>query len=371
MDRMYLYLRRIRFLIIKELLGLIKDPRSRAIIFVPVFIQSIIFGYAATYNLDTVPYALLDQSHSKYSGDLISKLDGTGIFQRTQTLQSSNQIADCIDKDRALLVLVIPADFADKLAAGQEAPVQVITDGRNSTTSGIALGYMGSIIAAYNSQLHMVAPPLQLETISWYNPNLITRWMFLPAMFAMLSLLQVIILSGLSVAREREQGTFDQLLVTPLTPSEILVGKAVPPLLIGLAQISCVFCITYFWFQVPFAGSFFDLYLTLAIFLLSCIGIGLSISAISNNMQQVMVCCFVLLLPMCLLSGLATPIRNMPELLQYATYLNPMRFALDAVRRIYLEGASLSTIAFDLVPMLFIAAITLPVAGWLFRHKLS
>lgn len=366
-----LFWQRLRAMIRKELLASLKDPRTRYILIVPAILQSIIFGYGATYNLDTVPYALLDQSHSYYSSQLIARLEGSGIFNRVQTLQSSAQIASAIDSDEALLVINIAPDFADNITAGQSGQVQVISDGRNSTTSGIATGYVSSIVSQYNTDLRDGYSPVRLKPVVWYNPNLITRWMFLPALVPMLSLLQVMILSGLSVAREREQGTFDQLLVTPLSPLEILIGKAVPPVLVGLVQSTLILAIGVFWFEIPFEGTLFTLYLFLLVFLLSCVGIGLSISAISANMQQVMVYCFVLLMPMILLSGMATPIRNMPELLQYATYANPMRFAIETVRRIYLEGCGLADIAGNFLPLIIIAAVTMPMAAYLFRHKLS
>ena len=195
--------------------------------------------------------------------------------------------------------------------------------------------------------------------------------MFLPSLIPMLALTQVLILAGLSVARERENGTFDQLLVTPLTPPEILIGKAVPPILIGLVQATLMLCIAVFWFKIQLVGSLAALYLTIFIFLVSCVGLGLSISAVAKNMQQVMVYCFLFLIPMILLSGLATPVRNMPQVLQYVTYINPMRFAIEAIRRIYLEGAGIPVIAYTYLPMLAVAAVTLPLAAWLFRHKLS
>ena len=371
MKQLQAFWRKIKFIIVKEFLATIKDPLTRTVLFVPIIVESILFGYAATFNLNAVPYAVLDQSHSSYSTELIAKLDGTGIFERTRSLTSSAQIADSIDSGDAMLVISIPQDFADKLAAGQTADVQLIMDGRNTTTAAVASGYVSDIVTAYNTMLREGQQPLEVQSISWFNPNLITRWMFIPAMLSLLSLLQVIMLAGLSVAREREQGTFDQLLVTPISPLQILIGKAIPPIIIGLIQITFVLLVSLLWFRIPLSGSILALYVTLTIFLISCVGIGLSISAISDNMQQVMVYCFVLLLPMALLSGFATPVRNMPEALQYATYANPLRFAIDACRRIYLEGCTLAQVSYDFLPMIIVAVITLPTAAWLFRNKLS
>lgn len=371
MSSLSLTLYHIYALIIKELLSTIKDPKSRIILVVPVIIQGLVFGYTATYNLEHVPYAVVDEDHSYDSADFLSHLDGTRIFERVATLSSPQQIAQMIDGQQAMLVLTIPSDFSRKLHAGAEAPLQVITDGRNPITSAMAVGYISSISNAFNQKRRGQQPLVEIRSRIWYNPNNITRNMFLPSLISMLALNQVMILAGLSVARERENGTFDQLLVTPLTPMEILLGKAVPPVIIGLVQASFMLCLSLFWFKIQLVGSLAVLYLTIFIFLVSCVGLGLSISAVAKNMQQVMVYCFLFLMPMILLSGLATPVRNMPQILQYITYINPLRFAIDAIRRIYLEGAGLSVVAFDYIPMLALAAVTMPLAAWLFRHKLS
>lgn len=371
MSSLSLTLYHIYALIIKELLATLKDPKSRVILIVPVLVQGLLFGYTATYNLEHVPYAVVDEDHSHESAEFLSHLDGTGIFERVATLSSPQQISQVIDNQQAMLVLTIPSDFSKNLHAGKTAPVQTITDGRNPSTAGLAAGYVSSIATAYNRKRSGQQPLVEIRSRIWYNPNNITRHMFLPSLIPMLALTQVLILAGLSVARERENGTFDQLLVTPLTPLEILIGKAVPPILIGLVQASLMLCLVLFWFKIHLVGSLAVLYLTISIFLVSCVGLGLSISAVAKNMQQVMVYCFLFLLPMILLSGLATPIRNMPPVLQYITYINPMRFAIEAIRRIYLEGAGLSTVVPAYIPMLALAAVTLPLAAWLFRHKLS
>ena len=228
MEHIMLYIRRILFMVRKEMLTTLKDPKSRIILIMPVIIQSLLFGYVASYNLDSVDYAVLDLSRSRCSEELIAELDGSGIFKRVATLGSTSQIARFIDGRKAGVVLVIGHDFADKITAGENAPVQVITDGRNTMTSSIASGYISAVAAAYNSRLHGGHQLLHIDPVAWYNPNLISRWGFLASLLPMVSLTQVMILAGLSVARERENGTFDQLMVTPLLPMEILIGKAVP-----------------------------------------------------------------------------------------------------------------------------------------------
>ena len=362
-------LRRIRSLCVKELLVILKDPSSRVVLVVPILLQSLLFGYAATYALRYVPYVACDQSRSALSRDLLARIDGAGMFSRIATLDKSSDAGQWIYGGKALIAVQIGSDFAERLHGGRSAAVQVILDGRNSTTASIALGYVGQIVAEWNAK-HGLRQPVSLVTRARFNPQLETRWNIMPAMIACLSFLQVLILSSLSVAREREQGTFDQMLVTPLSPWEILIGKAIPPILVGLTQSTLVLMVCVFWFGIPFAGSLWTLYASLLLFTLSSSGIGLCISALAKNMQQAMVCCFVLIMPLMLLSGMATPISSMPEAFQTATCINPMRFAIVCVRRIYLEGAAMQDIAANYLPMLAVAAITLPLAGWLFRNKL-
>lgn len=358
----------------KELLTILKDPATRAILVAPALMQSLVFGYAATYDLTNVPYALLDQSRNGASSELIAHLDSTGVFHRVATLRSQADIREVIDTEQALLVLQIPADFEARLGAGQTTPVQLILDGRNSNTAGSAAGYVGAVVERYNAELRTRAgappPTLVIESRAWFNPNLETRWNLLPGMIAALSMLQTLLLTALSVAREREQGTFDQLLVTPMSPLEIMIGKALPPVLVGLVQSSLVLQVSLFWFDIPMAGSLVTLYTGLVFFTVASVGIGLSISAVSANMQQAMLYAFVLLMPMMLLSGLTTPVRNMPQVLQVATLANPLRFAIDLVQRVYIEGVGLAAVWHNLIPLAVIAAVTLPLAAWLFRNRL-
>lgn len=364
-------LAQIAALIRKEILALLGDPTSRAILIAPALLQALLFGYGATYDLKHAPYAVLDQSHSAPSSELLARLDGTGVFERTASLTSSNQIAQVIDDEKALLVLVIPSDFAQRLAGGQRAPLQVILDGRNSSTASAAAGYVAAIVGGYNASLGSSQSAITVERRAWYNPNLESRWNMMPGLIAALSMLQTLLIAALSVAREREQGTFDQLLVTPLTPMQILVGKAVPAILIGLLQSTIIFLIIRFWFQIPMNGSVGLLYLGLVTFTIAAVGVGLSISALSLTMQQAMLYTFLLIMPLMLLSGLLTPVRNMPQVLQIATYVNPLRFGMSIVRRVYLEGAGLVDVWPQFIPLLAMTAITLPLAAWLFRNRLS
>jgi len=370
MDRLLDAIARIAFLCRKELLTLVKDPKNRVILFAPALIQALLFGYGASFDITHVPYAVLDLDGGQAATEVVARVDGTGVFERLPALRTPAQAAEAISSGRALFVLGFPSDFQRRLSAGEAAPLQLILDGRNSSTAGAAAAHVAAIVARYNAELG-AGGGISVERRAWFNPNLESRWQMMPALIAALSMLQTLLIAALSVAREREQGTFDQLLVTPLTPMQILVGKAVPSILVGLMQSTIILLIIRFWFGIPMAGSPWLLYLGLVVFTIAAVGLGLSISALAVNMQQAMLYTFLLIMPLMLLSGLITPVRNMPVPLQVATYANPLRFGIDLARRVYLEGAGFADVAHNFAPLLVMAAITLPLAAWLFRHRLS
>jgi pyoluteorin transport system permease protein len=359
----------------KELLAILKDPKTRFSLFLPPILQCLIYGYVATYDLNDVPYAVLDQDRSAASQKLLGRLDGSGVFQRVANLERAADIRNVINDQRALLVIQIDQDFERRLLTNLPVNVQVIADGRNSNTAGTAMGYVSAIVEAFNTEWRTEhgqgSLQVRLSTRAWYNPNLETRWHMIPALIGTLTLLQTLLLTGLSVAREREQGTFDQLLVTPFRPSEIMVGKALPSMVVGISQATLVLLVAQLWFRIPFAGSFFTLYAGMSLFVLAAIGIGLLLSSVARTMQQAMLFSFLLLMPFSLLSGLTTPISSMPETLQYLTYVNPLRYAINIAHRVYLEGAGLRLLMPELWPLAIIAAVTLPIASWMFRHRLT
>lgn len=358
----------------KEALMILKDKRGRIILIMPLIVQTVIFGHVATYDLNKVEYALLDEDHSGASRELVKQFDGSPIFHRVMTLSNSSEISDVLDNKKALMVLHIGPDFERQLNQGKTVPVQILVDGRNSNTAGTASNYASSLVEAFNANRRYdtgtAAKRLTISSRSWFNPNLETRWGMLSALIAVLALIQVMVLAGQSVAREKEQGTFDQLLVTPFGPMTIMLGKALPPVLVGLAQSSIVFFFARYVFSIPYSGSFLLLYLALILFNFAVVGIGLCVSAFSSTMQQAMLYCFTLLMPMVLLSGFATPVSSMPKIFQWATLLNPVRYAVEFTQRLYLEGAGFNEIQQTLWPLLVIAVVTLGAASKLFRTKL-
>jgi ABC-2 type transport system permease protein len=359
----------------KELLAILKDPRSRYSLLIPPILQCLIYGYVATYDLNDVPYAVLDRDRSAASYQLLAHFDGSGVFRRVANLTRAADVAKAINERQVLLVLQIGADFERKLLTGEKADLQVIADGRNSNTAGTATGYVGSIVESFNRgwrRDHGQKPsPISITTQAWYNPNLETRWHMIPALIGTLTLIQSLMLTGLSVAREREQGTFDQLLVTPFRPAEIMGGKALPAMLVGIVQATLVLLVAQLWFRIPFAGSFITLYAGLSVFLLAAVGMGLLLSSVSATMQQAMLFTFLLIMPFSLLSGLTTPISSMPTWLQYATLVNPLRYAIEIAHRVYLEGVGFRLLLPQLWPLGVIAAVTLSASSWMFRHRLA
>jgi ABC-2 type transport system permease protein len=368
-------IRRILGLTWKELLAVLKDPRGRFTLLVPPILQSLIYGYVATYDLNDVPYAVLDRDHSAASRDLVARLDGSRTFHRRSDIYRVEDVKTAIDDRRVLLVIGIDYDFERKLLLGQSADVQVIADGRNSNTAGTALGYVSTIVSAFNADWRtthgLSGSGVQVALRAWFNPNLETRWHMIPSLIGTLTLLQTLLLTAMSVAREREEGTFDQLLVTPFRPVEIMAGKALPSVLIGFVQATNILLVAQLWFRIPFAGSFLTLYAGLTLFLLAAVGIGLLISSIALTMQQAMLYSFLVMLPFALLSGLATPVSSMPDALQAFTRANPLRYAIDIAERVYLEGAGLDLLVPDLWPLALIALVTLSVASWMFRNRVT
>ncbi len=366
------FFRSVWVLLHKELLMTLKDRRSRIILVMPILVQTILFGYVDTYDLNCAEYALLNEDHSSQSRLLTAAFDGSGIFVRTATLDNASQIAPLLDAKKALFVLHIGQGFARRLAHHDQAPVQLLVDGRNSNVASTAAAYAETIVSRFNlerQKAHLGKVLLTIDKRSWFNPNLETRWGIVSALMATLAVIQVLSIAGQSIAREKEQGTFDQLLVTPLSMGAILLGKTLPPILVGLVQSTLVLLAALFVFHIPFAGSFLLLYLALFIFNFAVVGIGLCVSAFSQNMQQAMLYNFTLLMPMILLSGFATPISSMPGVFQIATLANPVRYGVELTQRIYLEGAHFTQIAHLLWPLLIMATLSLGCAARLFRAK--
>jgi ABC-2 type transport system permease protein len=366
--------RRIRALMVKEFLALLKDQRSRTVVFVPPLLQLLVFGYAATFDLNRVPFAVYNEDGGPASRDLVAQFNGSANFRQVAVLTHEEQIPRQVDGRRVLLVLHIGPNFGRELLSGRSGAVQVIVDGRNSNTAAILLNYVNTIVAAFNAQWQQrtggAAAVARLETRAWFNPNLLSRWFVVPGIVGLLTLVVTTLVTALSVAREREQGTFDQLLVTPFRPVEILIGKALPGFLIGIFEATLIIVIATLWFQIPLRGGLLTLYTGLLCFLLSTIGMGLMISSLAVTQQQGLLGAFLFLVPSIILSGFATPIANMPHWVQQITYVNPMRYFLVILRGVFLEGTPFHLLIGQFWPMAVIGIANLALAGYLFRHRL-
>lgn len=365
---------RILALVIKEFLTLLKDKRSRFVLIGPPLIQLLVFGYAATFDLKNVPFAVYNEDSGSASRELLASFNGSPSFTKVAQITHESEIAPLIDGKKVLMVVHVGQNFSADLLGGRTAPLQLIVDGRNSNTAMLAINDSGIIVDQFN--LDWVAshggdlPPSHIESRAWFNPNQESRWFFLPGIVGILTLLVTMLVTALSVAREREQGTFDQLLVTPLRPVEILIGKTLPGFLIGLAEASLIILAAVFWFKVPLLGSLVTLYTGVVLFLLSGVGVGLMISSFAVTQQQGLLGAFIFMVPSIILSGFATPIRNMPELVQYITLINPMRYFMVVLRGVFLEGTPFHLLLQQFWPMALIGVVSLSIAGWLFRHRM-
>lgn len=367
-------LARIHALMIKEFQALLKDRSSRLIILVPPVVQLFVFGYAATYDLQQVPYAVLDEDGGQAARELLGRLDGSRTFRLTARLQSTQEIAALVDDRKVLMVLHLGPRFTADLLAGRSAALQVIVDGRNSNTALVALGYLRTIVQGFSTRWTVARggppPPPRLVLRAWFNPNLESRWFIVPGIVGLLSLVVAMTVTSLSVAREREAGTFEQLLVTPLRPLEILIGKALPGSIISFAEANLIVLAAVAWFGIPLTGSLLVLYAGILLFLLSALGVGLMISSFARTQQQGLFGAFLFLTPAIILSGFVTPIANMPGPLQLVTLVNPMRYYLVILRRVFLEDASFALLWPQYAPLAVIGVLAMAVATLLFRRRM-
>ena len=365
--------KRILALTIKEFLALLKDRKGRLVLVVPPLIQLLVFGYAATFELKQVPYAVYSEDRGNVSRDLLAAFRGSSSFNLVAQLQNEIRIAPLIESKQVLMVLRVGPNFSADLLSGRTSRIQIIVDGRNSNTAMLVVNYAGTIVKQFNgtwAASQGSGMPVHIETRAWFNPNLESRWFFVPGIVGLLTLLVTMLVTALSVAREREQGTFDQLLVTPMNPVEILIGKALPGFLIGILEATLVTLAAVFWFKVPFLGSIATLYVGIFLFLLSAVGVGLMISSIAVTQQQGLLGAFFFMVPAIILSGFATPIRNMPAIVQDLTLVNPMRYFLVVLRGTFLQGTPFHLLIPELWPLAAIGIASLAIAGWLFRNRM-
>ncbi len=367
---------RIKALIWKELLAVLRDPKVRISILLPPLIQLCIFTFAATLDVKNVSIGILNKDSGEQGFDLVERFYGSPIFSyNVQFLQGVEQIGPFMDHQKGLMVLSIDEQFSRDLDAGKPARIQLIFDGRKTNTAQIVAGYAGQIINDFNNDFSAkneeFIQNVHLTTRVWFNPNTLYVWYNIPCLVAVLAMLTCLVVTTQSVARERELGTFDQLLVSPLVPYEILIGKLIPGIIIGLIEGLLMVVIGVYFLGVPFTGSFFLYLISLFVFVLSISGVGLFISSISSTQQQAMLGTFIFMMPSVLLSGYATPIENMPNWLQPVTYLIPLKYMLIISKGIFLKAMPAKMVFQNMVSLLIIGIFNTVGAGLFFRRRLQ
>ncbi len=366
------YFRRILALIKKEFITIWKDPKSRGIIIAMPILQLFVFANAITMEVKNIDVALIDRSNSVESRELISRFEHSPRFRKFSYVADEKEFKEKIDNQKVQIGIYINNDFASAVKSGKTANVLVVADGRQTNSAAIAGGYAMQIINSYNSEITGVQGTSINPVIrNWFNPNLEYRWYILTVIIAMLALVITLLLTALSIAREREMGTFDQLIVSPLSSFEILLGKTIPPLIIALVLTLIMTLIVITCFKVPFAGSIWLFLLAVFVSLLSIVGVGLFISSISKTQQQAILGVITFQMPAVLLSGFISPIEDMPLFWQYLTWINPVRFFMVLTRGIFLKGMGFQDVFVNLIPLIIIAIITLSLAGWTFKRKLD
>ncbi len=370
-------------IIIKEFLQLKRDPRLFAVIFIAPVMQLILLGYAANLDVNNVHTAVYDQDKTVESRNFIEKFSGSGYFSIDDYVDNYQEATDLINKGDVLWVLVIPKDFGKTLARNETAKVQAIFDGSDGNTTGIAAGYLNGVVSSYSknilvdqmnkSGMHTaivgnVTPVLRV----WYNPDLKTRNFMVPGIIGLLLTVITTVLMAMGIVKERELGTLEQIIVTPIKPFQLILGKIIPFVLLGFLDILIVMAVMVFWFGIGIKGDFFYLIFASFIYILSSLGLGIFISTVSKTQQQaMMVAMFGILLPMNFLSGFAFPIENMPSWIQPITYLIPLRYYITIIRGVILKGDGLLQLLPETITLLGIGAIILIASAMRFSKRLT
>ncbi|MDR1648934.1 MAG: ABC transporter permease [Synergistaceae bacterium] len=355
----------------KEFYVVLMDRRCRAQVFVAPFVMLAVFSFAVTMEVKNAALAVLNEDTGDLGRQFAAAFSSGPAFIRERAFEVSGarELDAAIETQKALMALHIPGDFSARLTGGQSVAVQVVLDGRKTNAAQIAGSYAAEIARSFALSLAAREPILDVRTRLLYNPNQMYLWFTLPMLLVILTQMIALIVSGLSVARERELGTFEQLLVSPFSSTEIVAGKTVPAVLLAFCEGALIHCVALWLFGVPFAGSLPLLAASFGLFILSVTGMGLFISSLCETQQQAFLGCFMYIVPSVLLSGFATPIENMPEMLQTLTLLNPMRHIVTVALGIYLKGTPFSDILPELLWLAGIASATLSLAGRFFAGR--
>jgi ABC-2 type transport system permease protein len=365
---------RIFTLVIKELRALLRDRQSRVLLIAPVVLQLAIFPFASTLEVKNNCLGIFNEDSGAGSAELVQRLTQAAAFTKVVYIHSEQELRRAIDLQQVLLVLRLAPDFSRGLASGNPPQLQAILDGRRSNSAQIALGYLRQIVGDFmgdRNQAQGKVPRSEIVVRHWFNPNLDYVRHIIPSLVAIITTISTLIVTSLSVAREREHGTFDQLLVSPLTPGMIMIGKSVPALIVATAQATIILTAGVFVYRIPFQGSLALLYASMFFYILALAGFGLLISSMCSTQQQAFLGVFSFMMPAVLLSGFPSPVENMPAWLQYVDWLNPLRHFIVIVKGVFLKDIGVRELLHPLWPLIVIAGITLATADWMFRRRLG
>jgi ABC-2 type transport system permease protein len=361
----------------KERRQLLRDPRTRLIMFVAPIIQLLMFGYAVNTDIRNTATIVVDHDETAVSRGLVAAFETTGRFDVVKRSSRSRDLGVALDSGDAVVGIEIPPDFAASLAAathsgGPPARVQILIDGTQSNTATVARGYASRVVEAFARERMEATPPgIELRARAWFNPGLVSRLYNVPAVIGVVLLLMCLLLTALAVAREREVGTLEQLLVTPITPTELMLGKTIPVALIGLVDLALVMIVAVFWFDVPFRGSLLALVLAAALYILAGLAVGLLISTVSKTQQEAFMTMFLFVLPAVILSGFLYPTDTMPAFFRWLSLLDPVRHFLVIVRGIFLKGEGVRYLWPEYLTLTLMAAAALTFGVRRFRASVA
>lgn len=373
---------RLRAMLIKEFILVFRDPRMRIVLFVLPVLQTVIFGYAVDMDVNNIPTAVMDRDNSSESRELVQILTSSGHFRLIRHLDSDAQARALLDRGTVRVALTIEHGFNEKLRRGETVAVQALLDGSDSNTAGVVAGYLGRLANDYNNRLRLRlarrhperAPPVgrvELASRAWFNDNLESPPFYVPAVITNILFVITMLLSSLAIVREKEIGTIEQVVVTPIRRGEFILGKTLPFVLIGYMDVALISLVGTLLFRVPVRGSLPLLFLATTLFLMSSLGIGLLISTVSQTQQQAMMSAFFVIFPAILLSGFAFPIENMPQPVQWLTLVNPLRYYMIVIRGIFLKGVGVAVLWPQLAALTTIGLAVLSVAVARFRKTVA
>ncbi|MBI5603734.1 MAG: ABC transporter permease [Deltaproteobacteria bacterium] len=372
---------RLKEILIKEFIQIFRDPRSRGIVFVMPIFQMVLFGYAVTTDVRHVATGIYDLDNSVASREVIARFVHSGYFDVEAWVSREEEVRNLVDHGRVQALIRLNKGFEEDLKAGRKGVIQLIVDGTDSNTAAIVLNYSNKIMAQYSQEvlvqrflrqggLNQKLNLVELESRAWFNENLESRNFYVPGVIALLVMLITLLLTSMAVVREKEIGTMEQIMVTPITPKEFILGKTLPFALISLIDVILITLVAVFWFEVPIRGSLGLLLLATILYFMTTLGIGLFISTVSRTQQQAMMSAFFFQFPAVLLSGFVFPIANMPEPVQWLTFLNPLRYFLVVIRGIFLKGVGLTILWPHLLALAVMGSLVLWLASKRFRKTM-